>query len=240
MQIQQIISTVFLRKSGAKLQQLVLVKLANPGPAELTVLWSSLDAPITSLGGLWPGYVSPAHSAVLGERMPHHPLKPEDMKNSWIYSNIFYNNFGTNFAVSQTGDVLFRYVISSCSGDVSDSRAARFGWDATTPIEQILTTPWKDRTLPASDSLMGIDNESVIMITCKKAEAGDDLILRLWNVSPENQKAEVKLNFTTIANAQITNLVEEGGGKALEHDEHSIVVDMGPRALETIRVTPRK
>ena len=213
------------------------VKIAGDG---LTVLWSSLDAPITSLGGLWPGYVSPAHSALLSERMPHHPLKPEDMKNSWIYSNIFYNNFGTNFSVSQTGDVLFRYAITSCSDGVSDGRAASFGWDATTPLEQIITPPRAERTLPASDSLMSVDNESVIIITCKKAEAGDDLIVRLWNVSSQDQKAEVRLDFTTIAAARTTNLAEEGAGETLKHDEHAIAVEMGPGALETIRVTPKE
>ena len=210
------------------------------GGDDFTVLWSSLDAPIASMGGLWPGYVSPAHSALLSERMPHPPLKPEDLKDGWIYSNVFYNNFGTNFSVTQTGDVLFRYVISSCSGDVSDGAAAGFGWDATTPIEQIITRPWTERTLPASDSLMEVDNESVVLITCKKAEVGDDVILRLWNVSSQDQKAEVHLKFAAIQSAQTTNLVEEGGGEALEHTDHSIIIDMKASTLMTIRVTPKE
>lgn len=39
------------------------------------VLLSSLDAPIIGLGGLWPGYVSPAHGCVLKEEKTHPPLK---------------------------------------------------------------------------------------------------------------------------------------------------------------------
>jgi len=204
---------------------------------DLSVLWSSLDAPIASFGGLWPGYVSPAHSALLSERMPHPPLKHEDIKNGWIYSNIFYNNFGTNFSVTQTGDVLFRYVIGSRTGAVPNGRAARFGWEAVTPIEQIFTKPWAERTLPPSDSFVEVDDESVILVTCKKSEDGEGVILRLWNVSDESRKARVRLNFMTVGSARTANLAEEDDGRPVEHGQNFFAVEMPPNAVQTIRVT---
>jgi len=212
------------------------VKVADD---DFSILWSALDAPIVSLGGLWPGYVSPAHSSVLSKRTAHPPHKPEDLAHGRIYSNIFYNNFGTNFSVTQTGDVLFRYLISSCEGEVSDGRAACFGWEAVTPLEQILTEKERERTLPPSAGFAEIDDESVILITCKKAENGEGLIMRLWNLSQESRKTKLRLNFTEIDRACRTNIVEEDTGEALEHAENSLALELGPGALETIRVIPK-
>ncbi|MBZ0099018.1 MAG: hypothetical protein K8F30_08025, partial [Taibaiella sp.] len=62
------------------------------------IMWSSLDAPIAGFSGLWPGYISPAHRCVFGENAKHPPLRSENLNKGWIYSNVFNNNFGTNFA----------------------------------------------------------------------------------------------------------------------------------------------
>ncbi|MCK4982729.1 MAG: hypothetical protein KAS17_07375, partial [Victivallaceae bacterium] len=67
---------------------------------DYSLIWSSHDAPVATFGELWPGYVSPAHSCVIPKRMPHSPQQKDDFKHGWIYSNIFNNNFCTNFSVT--------------------------------------------------------------------------------------------------------------------------------------------
>ena len=125
-----------------------------------SILWSSLDAPIAGFGRLWPGYVSPAHRAMLDAGIIHNPQKEVDFSTGHIYSQVFNNNFGTNFSVSQTGEALFRYVLTTVSRDVTDSEAAKFGWQAVTPLNQILT----DRARPVAGRDKGTE--------VRKAESG--------------------------------------------------------------------
>lgn len=201
-----------------------------------SILWSSLDAPIAGFGGLWPGYVSPAHRCLIGDWAKHPPLCNEDMKRGWIYSNIFNNNFGTNFSVSQVGDVLFRYTITSCEGNVSDSEAAAFGWQAVTPFEQIFTKRPRKGALPASGSFVKIDNDKIIMLNFKKAEDDNGYIIRLWNVSRDKEAVQVSFSYLTVNRACFTNLAEEDTGEEIEHDERSISVTLDNNAVATLRV----
>ena len=209
------------------------------------VLWSSLDAPIVSLGGLWPGYVSPAHACVVRKNLAHPPLRPEDLKKGWIYSNIFHNNFGTNFAVTQAGSTLFRYVFAS-HDKLSDDQAARFGWEAVAPFERIFTERQKGASQPASagglsclpvaESLVQIDDEAVVLSTCKRAEDGRGVIVRLWNVGAERRRVTVRLRFLKIAAASLATLAEEDTGQPVEHDADSITLLVAGKSLATVRI----
>ena len=53
------------------------------GGKDGAVLWSSLDAPVVGLGGLWPGYVSPAHRAYLDEQAQPRTTHREGL-NPWL------------------------------------------------------------------------------------------------------------------------------------------------------------
>jgi hypothetical protein len=182
------------------------VKVSGGG---MNVLWSSLDAPVVSLGGAWQGYVSPAHRAHLDEAVKHPPLKEEDLTRGWIYARLFNNNFGTNFSISQAGDMLFRFVITSGEGEVSDAQAALFGWQAVTPFEHILTEGPRKGMLPGSRSFLQVENSAIVLLTFKQAEDGEGYILRLWNTSTEDVKTNVTMNCLDIAEIEVTNLLEE-------------------------------
>ena len=81
------------------------------------VAWSSLEAPIVELGGLWPGDVSQAHHGVTPPGYGHAFLRtPEELRRGHIYSYIMNNNFRTNFQPVQVTDALFRYVITTHDG----------------------------------------------------------------------------------------------------------------------------
>ena len=151
------------------------VRLQDPG---FSVLWTSLDAPMAALGRLWPGYVSPAHSACIPPRAHHTPATLEDLKTGWIYSLLFANNFGTNFSVSQTGSVLFRHCLAPRAGEMTSAQASRWGTEATTPFETIFTEPRRAGTLPLTDSLLSVEGDPLTLLTCKRAESGRDVILR--------------------------------------------------------------
>ncbi len=171
-------------------------------------------------------------------------MTPADLSAGWIYSNIAYNNLGTNFAVSQTGDLLFRHVITSESGEFADARAAAFGWRAVTPYECILTRGSADGSLPASQSLVsldaaaGDDDDDVVVLNLKGAEDGRGVILRLWNMSDRPAKPVVRFNAAPIERVLRANCVEEDV-EELGHTENSFQVGVAARSLATLRIITR-
>lgn len=200
------------------------------------VLWASLDAPIIGFSGLWPGYVSPAHRCLLSDWSKHSPHKKEDLTKGWIYSNIFYNNCETNFSVSQSGDVLFRYVISTFEGSISDSQAAHFGWQSVTPFEQIFTKKPRQGLLPPVGSFAQIDNSQVVLLNFKKAENDNGYILRIWNMSEIKEKVKVSFYYLLVKAASLTNIAEEDLNIQMDHNEQSVSLTVDRKALVTIRI----
>jgi len=201
-----------------------------------SVVWSSLDAPIVSMGNLWPGYVSPAHSCVIADRVRHDPLKLEDVPKGWVFSTLFCNNFGTNFYCSQAGDFLFRYVFSSGAGAATDTQAAQSGWEAHLPFEHIFTRHERRRPLPVSAGFLEFEVPQVQLVACKQAEDGNGHILRLWNTSPDPVEAKMRLNGAAIEAVRLCNLAEEDSGVALDHDGREITAPMPPHGCVTMRV----
>jgi hypothetical protein len=206
---------------------------------DYNILWSSLDAPIVGFGELAPGYVSPAHRCVIDESFQHLPRKVEDLNKGWIYSDIFYNNLGTNFAVCQTGDFLFRYVVTTCSGNVTDGEAAAFGWQAVQPFQTILTKgsqPNKQCNLPIKAGFLDIENPKVVLLNWKKSEDGCGYIMRLWNMEPETITTRVSFPFASIERIVRTNMAEEDLGQEIPSEDKGFSVTIGKAAIATLRI----
>lgn len=203
-----------------------------------SVLWSSLDAPIASLAGLWPGYVSPAHRCLVGDGVKHPPLRPGDLKKGWIYSNVFSSNFGTNFSVSQVADVLFRYSFTTRTGRVSESDAATFGWECAMPLEGIFTCGPRSGVLPVCGSFFSIDHPAIVPLAFKPAEDGRGRVLRLWNVSGRRVRATVTMACMTVARVTPMNLAEEDTGRAITGRGDQFEIEAAPRQILTFRIVP--
>ena len=216
---------------GAQSDRLAVQNWVRVGNDQFSLLWSSLDAPVASLGNLWEGYVSPAHRCFLPESIRNHRrLTEEDFQRSWIYSLLFANNFGTNFAVSQTGYALFRYRFSTQIGPITDQAASAWGQAAVTELEPALFPG-----MPAvpSASLLHVDGAQVLAF--KKAENGRGLILRVWNPGPGVSRCRVSFPGLDVSILRRTNLVEEDIG-----DPHRVSgaysFDLHPGRPETMRL----
>lgn len=96
---------------------------------EVRIIWASRDAPVAGLGALWPGRVSPAHCCIVQPDEERTPQRREDIGTAWIYSTLFWNNFGTNFSPYQSGDYHFAwsFTTAAASDGVSTDRAAADG-----------------------------------------------------------------------------------------------------------------
>jgi len=223
---------------GAYWDEVAVRNWVRVGDDGLSVLWSSLDAPMVSLGRLMPGYTSPAHRCRIPDDMEHPPGTEEQLRHGWLYSLLCANNFGTNFAVSQTGSLLFRYRITTRAGSMADTEAVRSGWEAVTPPETIFTERRRPGHLAPTGSLLAIEGDPLVLLACKRAEDGAGLILRLWNPVDRPGESTVRLGFGKALRIRHVSLVEEDGGEgemALT-DERAFAVPVAPRSVATVRV----
>jgi len=191
---------------------------------DVHILWSSLDAPTVSLCRLWPGYVSPAHRCLTDDSFRHDPQRTEDYRqNGHIYSQLYNNNFGTNFSVSQTGLAVFRYTITSGAGAVSNTDASRWGWQNATGLTTIFTdraTP--DGPLAPLGSLIECGCPEVTLLCLKEADDGAGYIMRLWNTSDESRETLVSVPGNVLRSACLTSMTETDipGGECVCPDGH--------------------
>ena len=151
-----------------------------------SIIWSAVDAPVVSLGALHPGYVSPAHRCRVDASAAHPPLGLDDIEKGWIYSAIANNNFGTNFAVSQNGSFLMRYVFTTGKHEI-DPEASRFGRLAALPVNGIFANRGAKKSIgkvspiPPRGSFIELSTPEVQLLAFKVAEDGNGYIIRLWN-----------------------------------------------------------
>lgn len=221
---------------GAFADRLAVQDWVTATGSDGTVLWSSVDAPVVSLGRLWPGRVSPAHSAVVRADIEHPRPDAETLRGGAIYSLLTANNFGTNFAVSQCGEMLFRYRIITSATPLTDSDACRIGRHFQTPLNALMTARPGLRPLPSAGSFLTIDHPAVTLVTLKQAEDGDGLMVRLWNTSEQAVVTHVALPMTTLTAAILANLAEEATGEKLVVDDHQVEVPLSPMAVVTVRL----
>jgi len=174
------------------------------------MLWSSLDAAMAGFGRLWQGYVSPAHRCFVDGSFRHEPqIETDYQQKGWIFSQLFNNNFGTNFSVSQTGLSVFRYFLTSGNGVISDSDAVKWGWQVSIPQSIIFTDRTSlDGIFEPCGKFLECDNPEVTVLNWKTAEDGRGYIVRLWNVSNKTQRAAITFTGCTITAANLTNMVE--------------------------------
>ena len=201
------------------------------------ILWNSLDAPMTGFGKLWQGYVSPAHRCFVDESFRHDPQTEADYnQNGWIFSQLYNNNFGTNFSVSQTGSAVFRYCLTTGEGIVSDAEAARWGWQVSSPQTTIFTDRTShDGIFGSCGSFLECDNSEVIVANWKAAEDGGGYIVRLWNASDKTQNVAVAFR-EQIKSANLTNMIEIDMPEKLEIKKNTFVAAIKAKDILTARV----
>ncbi len=200
-----------------------------------SILWCSHDAPLVSMSELWPGYISPAHSCVQSKKLLHPPLKKEDFKTGWIYSNIFNNNFCTNFSITQSGEYLFRYSFTT-QPVLSVEQAMCLGTEILTPVEHIFTSSDYQSNLPLKQSFIEIENDKVVLLNCKKADDDSGIVMRFWNVSDEKVNTTIHCSFTKIKNVYMINHAEELIGKITDACSRSFILEINTNNIRSVLI----
>ncbi len=204
------------------------------------VTWSSVDAHLVMLGGLWPVGVSFAHHGVTPPGYPSEELRVKEFEKGHIYSFVLENNFRTNFYMTQIGDLLVRYSLTSHRGGWRNGTAVRHGWGASNPLIPVFVEGGRGGPLPSKTcSFCEIDAPNIVVTTIKPSEDGEGIAVRLWETIGKETKVTIKLPHLRIEEAYLTNLVEERL-KPIETAGNTVTLTMGPFEIETLKLKVKK
>lgn len=208
---------------------------AEVSDGQIGVTLCPLEAHLVEFGGLWPCYVSQAHHGVTPPDFGRPFVGREELRKGHLYSFVLSSNFRTNFQSVQQGDLLFRYAITTHRGDWKAGRPRDVGWAVANPLVPVLVSGKRQGTLPKRMSFAEVDQPNVLLLTLKRAEDGQGIILRLVETEGKQTTASVKLPHLAIRKAFRTNLVEEDE-QELSFTAQTITATIKPFGLTTIRL----
>lgn len=101
--------------------------------------------------------------------------------------------------------------------------------------------PKKEKILPGVLSFLEIDNDKIQLSMLKKAENGDDLIIRCYNLAGTTQTANLKITeLLKIKNVKLVNLLEETPEHQLKAeislDNKTIQLTLEPHVITSLRL----
>jgi hypothetical protein len=207
---------------------------ADVSDGKIGITLSCIESHLLEFGGLWPCYVSQAHHGVTPPGFGREFVKPSELTKGYMYSFVLDSNFRTNFQPVQQGDMLFRYSIRTHQGGWKEGRCRDFGWAVCNPLIGVQVNGKKEGTLDRKMSFGQVDKPNVFLLTVKRAEDGDGIIVRLIETEGKDVTATLTLPHLTIKKAYRTNIVEENEGKAT-FTEHTITVPVKAFGITTIR-----
>ena len=204
---------------GACLEWFAVQHFVEIQTGDAAIAWTSPDSPLVCFQDI-----------NRGKWLRHLP-----MDNGRLYAYVMNNYWYTNYKPDQGGEHLFRFSITS-RAKADNTASARFGWAASNPLLALPGQARPGAPLPlGSASLLEVLEPNVLLLGAKRAEAGDALVLRLWEVSGQPATAHVRLSHWPARNAVACNLVEEPQGP-LELTDNVISVPIRASGLATVMV----
>ena len=207
---------------------------AEVSDGEIGVTLSPVESHLVEFGGLWPCYVSQAHHGVTPPDFGRDFVKAGDITKGYMYSFVIDSNFRTNFQPVQQSDMLFRYSITTHKGGWKEGHPRDFGWAIGNPLIPMSVNGKRTGTLGRKMSFCQVDKPNGFLLTLKRPESGDGIIVRLIETEGKEVTATLTLPHITVDKAYQTNLVEENKGE-LTFTEHSIKVPIKAFGISTIR-----
>jgi alpha-mannosidase len=197
----------------------------SDGPASAAVI--PLDAPLMTFGdinrGLWPEKFAPRSSA--------------------IFSYALNNYWHTNFPRVQSGDFVFRYVVTSGS-DFTSASLGRLARESLTPLEQGELTR-NDKvgvrgSLPdTAASFLSLGGDGVELDALKPAEDGNGYIVRLVETSGHAGTARLISRLLRFDRAWICSATEENQHEIAAQSD-ALEIAMPPYSIVTVRLLLRQ
>ena len=204
---------------GACLDWFAVQHFVEIETADAAITWSTPDAPLVCFQDINRGKWQ--------RRLP--------FKTGHVYAYVLNNYWHTNYKAGQGGQHVFRFSITS-RAKADNTASAQFGWTAANPLLPVTTPAGQSGPLPSeSASLVEIAEPNVLLLAAKQADAGDGLVLRLWEVSGRPATAHIRLHHLPVQNALHCNLVEDPEG-TLDVRNGEISVPIRASGLATIKI----
>lgn len=163
------------------------------------------------------------------------------LAGSRIFSYVLNNYWNTNYKASQGGEISFRYSITS-GAEIKKEDAYRMGWEIRQPLyaHRISFQDFRKTKPPYNQkgqiTLANIDNENLALTTLKKAKWSDGWLLRLQEISGENQVTKILIPGKIITMAWKTDLLEKDLHPLEVLPDGSINIGVPAWGLTTLRI----
>lgn len=177
------------------------------------VVWSSLDAPLLTLGEVNSGKWQADYTTT----------------NSTILSYAMNNYWHTNYKAGQGGDFRFRYELTS-GKNLSNTAMLHFARSAANPLLAATGTGQ-----PAGHLLAPVVDSDAVVGFMKPAEEGRGTILRLRNAETKPVKAGVQIPENPNARFKTTTLTEDNP-KSVSASRGKCAVQLKPQQTLTLLV----
>ena len=134
----------------------------------------------------------------------------------------------------QTGNHYYHFSLTSHKPGFQNG--FRFGRQSNEKLMCVVNPePVRENTLPESLSFFSVDAGNISISTIKKAEDGNEAVVRLY----ENGIAEAKVNLKSwfsILHAEKTSMIEYDG-TSIKSEKNSIPLIIGSHSIETLRLS---
>jgi hypothetical protein len=132
------------------------------------------------------------------------------------------------------GTYVFRYSITSGAGDWKAAKAWRTGMDFNNPLLPVaVLDEISAKSLPDSSSLCSVSAGNLVISALKKADAGPQVVVRLYEIEGAGAEARVEFLGKTRALAEANLLEERAGGQPRE------VLSVKPYEIKTVLLEAR-
>jgi len=209
---------------------------ADVSNGEFGITLSPVESHLLEFGGLWPNYCSQAHHGIDPPGYGADFVTPEQVTRGYMYAFVMSSNFRTNFQPVQQSEILFHYSLTTHEGNWQQGECTHFGWSvANQLIVDDVQGKKEGHLAPDTMSLCSVDKPNVLLTTLKQAEDRDGVIIRLIETQGKETTASVTLPHVTVAEATITNMVEENKDRAV-FSEHEIQVNLRAFGITSVRI----
>ena len=162
-------------------------------------------------------------------------LRELPLSSSTIFANLMNNLWFTNYKADQEGPMIFRFALLPHEGGFRRAEASRFGFEQANPVLTATVPAGQAGTLPgASASLLTLTGPAAAVLTVKAPEAGEGLILRLYDLAGRTAQRTVRLPGP-LRRAALCNLVEVDY-KSLATEGSQAAVPLQAKGVATVRV----
>lgn len=208
---------------------------AYASDGQMGVTLSAVESHLLEFGGLWPCYVSQAHHGVTPPDFGRPFVNLDELTKGHMYAFVLDSNFRTNFPPLEQADLLFRYAITAHQGDWRAGRVRDFGWAVGNPLVAVSVGGKKRGTLAKNLGFCQVEPANVFVLTLKRAEDGDGIIVRVIETEGQAATATVTIPHLAVQKAYATNLVEENQAE-LTCTAHQVTAPVKAFGLATMRI----